>query len=140
MPSPVTSELEAVSVSYSSVLKSAVGWGLGLWLIGYVLGIILFAVLPSSIMGWVIMPIGAVITIWVLLTRVRPESLAACTVLTVVWTMIAVVFDYVFILRAFGATDYYKARRVRLLRAHLSAAPPWTHAPGRGHLEASRQP
>jgi hypothetical protein len=128
-------------VSYSWVLKNAVGWGFGLWLIGYVLGIVLFAVLPASIMGWVIMPIGAVITIWVLLARVRPESAASCAVLSMVWTVIAVVFDYVFIVRAFGASDYYKLD-VYVYYALTFLLPPgvglWTHAPGHRHLETSR--
>jgi hypothetical protein len=90
-----------------------------------------------------IMPIAVVITIWVLLTRVRPESLASCAVLSLVWTVIAVVFECVFIVRAFGASDYYKLD-VYVYYALTFLLPLgvglWTHAPGRGHLEASRQP
>ena len=46
------------------LLKDSFGWGFILWLIGYVLGIVLFFVLPSSLIRWVIMPIGLVITLW----------------------------------------------------------------------------
>ena len=44
------------------LLKDTLGWGFALWLIGYVLGFILFFILPVSLMGWVIMPIGVIIT------------------------------------------------------------------------------
>src|SRR5205823_2494729 len=49
------------------LLILAIGGGLGLWLIGYVLGIVLFAFVPVGLIGWIIMPIGVLITIWILL-------------------------------------------------------------------------
>ena len=39
-------------------LKETLGWGVVLWLIGYILGIVLFAFVPSTILGWIIMPVG----------------------------------------------------------------------------------
>lgn len=91
------------------LLKDSFGWGFILWLIGYVLGIVLFSVLPSSLIGWVIMPIGLVITLWVLIKRVKVGPLRHFVILAVVWTVIAVVFDYVFIVKAFNPPDgYYK--------------------------------
>jgi hypothetical protein len=96
-------------VNYAWILRNGLGWGLGLWLIGYVLGIALFAIIPTSIIGWVIMPIGTLITIWVLITRVKAATLSAYALLSVLWCLIAVVFDYVFIVRAFAPGDgYYK--------------------------------
>ncbi len=90
-------------------LKDSLGWGFILWLIGYVLGIILFFVLPPSLMGWVILPIGLIITILVLLKKVKGETLAYYFLLAIIWTMIAVVFDYLFIVKAFNPKDgYYK--------------------------------
>ncbi len=50
-------------------VKDAFGLGFLLWLIGYALGIALFAVLPPEVLGWVIMPVGVVITLWVLLKK-----------------------------------------------------------------------
>ena len=47
--------------------KDALGWGFVLWLIGYVLGILFFAFVPSNLIGWVIMPIGIAVTLWILL-------------------------------------------------------------------------
>jgi uncharacterized membrane protein len=91
------------------LLKDSLGWGFILWLIGYVLGIVLFFVLPSSLIGWVIMPIGLVVTLWVLMRRVKVNLLHHFVVLAGVWTVIAVVFDYIFIVKTFSPPDgYYK--------------------------------
>jgi len=91
------------------LLKDSFGWGFILWLIGYILGIVLFFVLPSSLIGWVIMPIGVVVTLWVLMRRVKVNLLQHCVMLAGVWTVIAVVLDYVFIVKAFSPADgYYK--------------------------------
>jgi hypothetical protein len=90
------------------LLQYALGWGIGLWLIGYVLGIALFAAVPNGLIGWIIMPIGAVITIAVLL-RVKSEPLWFYATLSIVWTVLAVILDYVFIVKAFSPPDgYYK--------------------------------
>jgi hypothetical protein len=75
------------------VAQNSLGWGLFLWLVGYVLGIALFALAPLVIIGWIIMPIGVAITLWVLVTRIHAESLEYYAVLSVVWTALAVVFD-----------------------------------------------
>ncbi len=75
----------------------------------YILGIVLIGVVPTSLVGWVILPIGVAITCWVLVNQVRSEGLARYTLLGVVWTLIAIVFDYVFIVAAFHPADgYYK--------------------------------
>jgi uncharacterized membrane protein len=91
------------------LLKDSLGWGFILWLIGYVLGVVLFFVVPSSLIGWVIMPIGVAITLWVLIRRVKADRLRDFAVLGVVWAVIAIVFDYLLIVKAFSPTDgYYK--------------------------------
>ena len=91
------------------LLKDSLGWGLALWLIGYIAGIVLFFVLPPSMIGWAILPVGIVVTWWVLLKRVKASGLQYYLVLAVVWTLIAVVFDYFFIVKAFKPADgYYK--------------------------------
>ncbi len=90
-------------------LKDSLGWGFVLWLIGYVLGIILFSIVPASIIGWVIMPIGIILTLWVLLKKVRGDSFQYYVWLAIVWTFIAILFDYLFIVKTFNPTDgYYK--------------------------------
>jgi len=90
-------------------LKEALGWGFILWLIGYVLGIILIFILPPLLIGWVIMPIGLIITFWVLSKKVEARDFQYYVILAAVWTVIAVVFDYVFIVKMFNPSDgYYK--------------------------------
>lgn len=91
------------------LFKDAFGWGFVLWLIGYALGIILFALVPLSLIGWIIMPIGTVITLWVLLKKVNGATFRNYVSLAIVWTIIAIVFDYIFIVKAFKpANGYYK--------------------------------
>jgi len=90
------------------LLQYAVGWGIGLWLIGYCLGIIFFAVFPTELIGWLIMPIGVALTLAVLL-RVKDEPLSFYVVLSVVWALLAVILDYVLIVNLFNPPDgYYK--------------------------------
>lgn len=91
------------------LLKDSLGWGFILWLIGYVLGIVLFFVFPPSLIGWVILPVGVIITLWVLLKKVKGDTLQYYLMLGVVWSVIAVVFDYLFIVKVFNPADgYYK--------------------------------
>ena len=91
------------------LLKDSLGWGLILWLIGYLLGFVFFFVLPTSLIGWAIMPIGLAITLWVLLKKVNSESFNYYLILAVIWTSIAVAFDYLFIVKALKPADgYYK--------------------------------
>ena len=90
--------------------KDALGWGFALWFIGYVLGIGLFAVVPISMIGWLITPIGIVITLWVLFRRVKSDVFQYYLLLSVCWTLIAIVFDYFFIVRLFKpVSGYYNA-------------------------------
>lgn len=91
------------------LIKNAFGWGFTLWLIGYILGIVLFMAVPPSILGWVIMPIGAVITVWVLLRKIESNFLWHYLCLAVVWTLLAVVLDYFLLVKIFNPADgYYK--------------------------------
>jgi len=85
------------------------GWGIGLWLIGYILGIVFFFVLPPALIGWAVTPIGLAITLWVLLARIGSRSMGHYVILAVAWTVIAVAFDYLFIVQVFKPADgYYK--------------------------------
>ena len=89
--------------------KDSLGWGFVLWLIGYILGFALFFALPPSLLGWVIMPIGTIITLWVLFRKVKCEDFSHYLILAVVWTVIAIVFDYLFLVKALKPADgYYK--------------------------------
>ena len=89
--------------------KDALGWGFILWLVGFGLGVALFSIVPLSMIGWIIMPIGTALTLWVLLKKVKGESFQYYLLLAVIWTLIAIVFDYFFLVKAFKPADgYYK--------------------------------
>jgi hypothetical protein len=87
------------------LLTDTLGWGFLLWLIGYILGIVLFMFVPPALLGWVIMPIGIFLTLWVLLKQVRTPYLY----LAVSWTLIAIIMDYFLLVKVFKPADgYYK--------------------------------
>ena len=92
-----------------SFYKDAFGWGFLLWLIGYVLGIILFMFVSINLLGWVIMPICTALSILVLWKKVNGDSLKYYLLVGIVWALIAIVFDYLFLVKLFNPADgYYK--------------------------------
>lgn len=91
------------------LLKDTLGWGSILWVIGYVLGFVFFAIVPQALIGWVIMPIGVVVTLWVLLKKVKGNTFGYYVAVAVAWTAIAVILDYLFIVQLLHPADgYYK--------------------------------
>lgn len=91
------------------LIKYSFGWGVGLWFIGYILGIVFFAFVPNNLLGWVIMPIGITITLWVLFKKVKLDSFKNYLILAIIWTLIAIIFDYFFLVKLFKPADgYYK--------------------------------
>lgn len=103
--------------------KDALGWGFILWLIGYALGIMLFTLVPISIIGWIITPIGTAITLWVLFKKINGDSLRYYILIGIVWTLIAVLFDYFFLVKAFKPADGYYKLDVYLYYALTFALP-----------------
>lgn len=91
------------------LLKDALGWGFVLWFVGYLLGIIFFILVPTTILGWVIMPIGTAITLWVLFKKIKSNFIKYYLLLAIVWTLMAIIFDYFFLVKIFKPVDgYYK--------------------------------
>ena len=90
------------------IFLNTVSWGFILWLIGYGLGIVFFAFVPKEQIGWYIMPIGMIVTLWVLFKKIERESFGCYIGLGVIWTIIAVVLDYIFIVKLFNSAGYYK--------------------------------
>ena len=91
------------------LLKDACGWGLLLWFVGYVLGLVLFPLVPVRLIGWIITPFGTALTLWIAFRKVTGDSRRDFTLIGLVWLLIAVVGDYLFIVKAFSPADgYYK--------------------------------
>lgn len=90
--------------------KASLGWGLLLWLIGYVLGIIVFMMkVPTAWVGWIVSPFGILITLWVLIKKINFEKLASYIYLGIIWAIIAIVLDYFLFVKLFNPADgYYK--------------------------------
>lgn len=89
--------------------KDAFGWGFLLWFFGYMLGIVLFAAVPASMIGWIITPIGSALTVWVLWKKVGADSFRQYLRLSVAWTVMAIACDFIFLVSLFKPADgYYK--------------------------------
>ena len=69
------------------------------------------------------MPIGIAITFWVLLKRGKGDTIQYYFKLAIVWTVIAIVFDYFFIVKMFKPTDGYYKLDVYLYYAFTFAIP-----------------
>ncbi|NTW46486.1 MAG: hypothetical protein HGB18_05620 [Candidatus Moranbacteria bacterium] len=90
------------------MFQGTVFWGFVLWLFGYVLGIALFSVVPQGMIGYYITPLGVAFTLWVLWKKIKREELMCYFGLGIIWTIIAVILDYLFIVKLFGSAGYYK--------------------------------
>lgn len=90
-------------------LKDGLGWGFLVWLLGYGLGIVFFTVVPPNLIGWFVTPIGIIISLWVLIKKIHSKKIAYFSAIALVWTVIAIICDYFFLVRAFKpTTPYYK--------------------------------
>jgi len=93
----------------SKTLRNNLFWGFILWLIGWILGIVFFMTPLKDIMGWVITPIGIVITLWVLFKKINREKFSDYFNIALIWTAIAIILDYFFNVLLFNiGLSYYK--------------------------------
>ena len=90
------------------IFLNTVMWGFILWLFGYILGFVFFAIAPRDMIGWYVMPFGIAATLWVLIKMIKREEFKCYIGLGVIWTIIAVVLDYFFIVKMLKSPDYYK--------------------------------
>lgn len=91
------------------LVRDGLGWGFLLWLFGYALGILFFAFVPPALLGWVIMPFGIAMTVWVLTKKVRAKEFSHYGLIAGIWFLIAVVCDYFFLVKLLKPADgYYK--------------------------------
>ena len=89
-------------------IKDTLGLGTGLWLIGYLASLLLFFSPFEDSMGWIITVVFTPVTIAIAWWWFRARDLPLTYYLMVglAWTVIAVVLDYLFIVRLFQATYY----------------------------------
>lgn len=89
-------------------ITDTLGLGTAFWLFGYLASLVLFFSPAAEIMGWIITaiftPVTIAITWWWF--RARNRTLAYFAGVGIAWTVIAVVLDYLFIVRLFQATYY----------------------------------
>lgn len=83
-------------------------WGFFLWFFGYILGFIFFAFVPKEQIGIYILPLGVTFTIWVLIKKTQREKLIDYLTLSVIWTLLAIALDFLFIVKLLNSLDYYK--------------------------------
>jgi hypothetical protein len=91
------------------VVKDTAGLGTGLWLIGYLASLVLFFTPFAGIMGWILLVIFTPATIaitWWWFRQRETLSLQYYAGVGVAWVLIAVVFDYLFIVQLFQAAYY----------------------------------
>jgi hypothetical protein len=67
-----------------------------------------FMFAPKDLLGWLIMPFGIAFILWVLLKKVQRESFTCYIGLGVIWAIMAILLDYVFLVKLLKAAGYYK--------------------------------
>lgn len=90
------------------IFLNTVLWGFALWLYGYILGFVFFAIVPKDQIGWYIFPFGLAAILWVLVRKIKRDEFKCFIGLGIVWTVLAIVLDYVFLVKMLSATNYYK--------------------------------
>jgi len=96
--------------SKRTTLVDAPVLGFLVWLIGYLAGIALYFALSPDVLGWVIFVIFTPIVIFLCYKRFgkRKETIPYYGLVATVWLIIAVIFDYVFLVKLLNPPVYYK--------------------------------
>lgn len=64
---------------------------------------------PPSQIGWYIMPVGFLITLWVLITKIKGNTPNYYLLLAISWTALAIALDFMFVVKMLKPEDgYYK--------------------------------
>lgn len=90
-------------------MRDGLGWGVLLWIVGYVLGFAFYPLVPSAVIGWYVMPIGLAIACFVLWKWVPVNRLIYGVWVGIAWCIAAIALDYIFIVMLLNPADgYYK--------------------------------
>lgn len=84
-------------------------WGFGLWAFGYILGMMLFTLVPVEYIGLIISPIALVLALWVCWRRFSRKGDNTLYLLAIgaAWLLMAFSLDYIFLVQAFNVQNYY---------------------------------
>ena len=87
------------------------GIGFILWLAGYLSSMLLYFSISHDMLGWILFVIFTPITIYVAYWRFHRRSLSMryYVKVAIVWTLLAVAFDYIFIVMLFNSQNYYQS-------------------------------
>ena len=97
-----------LKIDKMKIMLNTLFWGFIIWFFGYILGFVFYAFVPKNLIGWFVMPLGLVFTLCVLFKKIKREEFMCYIGLGVIWTILAVALDYVFLVKLLSATDYYK--------------------------------
>ena len=92
------------------VLKDTLGLGTFFWLAGYLASLVLFFTPFSNSMGWILLVTLTPFTLWVTwwwFSRRGRLPLTGYAGIGIIWMLMAVVLDYLFIVLLFNAVGYY---------------------------------
>ncbi len=97
-------------LSKKTLLIDALLLGVAVWLIGYLAGIVLYFFLSPDMLGWVLFAIFTPIIILLCYERFRKreESISYYAFIGAVWLIVALVFDYLFLVKLLNPPAYYK--------------------------------
>jgi hypothetical protein len=84
--------------------------GAALWLLGYLASMILYSVVPYTLLGWVLSAILTPITLCIAYLRFnhRKDTAPYYVKVGVVWALVAIILDYIFLVRLLNLAGYYK--------------------------------
>lgn len=87
----------------------ALGFGGLLWMIGFTLGMVFFPFVAAEYLGIPILAILVPVTLVVAYYRLRrrPAPATHILIVAVMWLGIALLFDYLFLVKAFHVSNYY---------------------------------
>ena len=102
--------MDNMSKMAKTILVDAPALGIFVWLIGYLAGIVLYFFISPDILGWVLFAIFTPIVILLCYKRFgkREESISYYAFVAAVWLIVALVFDYLFLVKLLNPPVYYK--------------------------------
>ena len=102
--------MDNMSKMTKTILVDAPALGIFVWLIGYLAGIVLYFFISPDLLGWVLFAIFTPLVILLCYKRFgqREERISYYGFVAAVWLIVALVFDYLFLVKLLNPSVYYK--------------------------------